>query len=134
LINSALKAPHISHPDDLVRSRKTPKLIAVSKATTIGTGSDRIVVYPIRSATGQMMMTWLPEFHILYTAEMAQPLGPNHTFLFPQSLWELMESVKSYQLPVQKIIGMHMSPTPWSVLVKSVEAAVTGQPPPPTNQ
>jgi hypothetical protein len=133
LINSALKAPHISHPDDLVRSPKAPKLIAVSKATTIGTGTDRIVVYPIRSATGQMMMSWLPEAHILYTAEMAQPLGPNHTFLFPQSLWELMEAVNSCQLPVQKIIGMHMSPTPWSVLVKSVEAAVAGQPSP-TNQ
>jgi hypothetical protein len=134
LIRSALTAPHISHPDDLVRSHKTLKLITVSKATTIGKGADQIVVYPIRSATGQMMMTWMPKSHILYTAEMAQPLGPNHTFHFPQSLWELVEGVKNYQLPVQKIIGMHMSPTPWSVLVKSVETAVAGQSPPPINQ
>jgi hypothetical protein len=130
LIDSALKAPHISHPDDLARFRRAGKLIAVSKPTTVGTGASRIVLYPIRSATGQMMMTWLPDSHILYTAEMAQPLGPNHTFLFPQSLWELMESVNSYRLPVQKIIGMHMSPTPWSALVKTVDAAVVGQSPP----
>ncbi len=65
---------------------------------------------------------------------MAQPLGPNHTFLFPQSLWELMESVKSNQLPVEKIIGMHMSPTKWSLLVKTVDAAVAGQPAPSLNE
>ncbi len=86
-----------------------------------------IVLYPVRSATGQRMMTWFPDSHLLYTAEMAQPLGPNHTFLFPQSLWELTESVKSYQLPVQKIIGMHMSPTPWSALLKTIDAAIAGQ-------
>jgi hypothetical protein len=130
LIRSALQAPHLTYPDELARSGRTPKLLPVSKPTTIGSGPNKIVLYPVRSATGQMMMTWFPESHLLYTAEMAQPLGPNHTFLFPQSLWELMESVKSNQLPVGKIIGMHMSPTQWSLLVKTVDAALAGEPPP----
>ena len=65
-----------------------------------------------------------------YTAEMAQPLGPNNTFLYPQSLWEVMESAKSCELPVEKIIGMHMSPTDWLLLVKTVDQAIAGQPAP----
>jgi hypothetical protein len=130
LIQAVLKAPHISHPDDLARSGAIPKLVAVSMPTTIGEGTNKLVLYPIRSSTGQMMMTWLPDAHILDTAEMAQPLGPNNTFLYPQSLWELMESAKRYQLPVEKIIGMHMSPTDWALLLKTVDEAIAGQPAP----
>jgi hypothetical protein len=35
-----------------------------------------------------------------------------------------MESAKIYQLPVEKIIGMHMSPTDWPLLVKTVDRAI----------
>jgi hypothetical protein len=130
LIRSALAAPHTSHPDNLAKLNVKLKLIPVSHPTTIGAGANSLVLYPIRNATGQMMMTWFPTSHLLYTAEMAQPLGAGHTFLFPQSLWEVQQSVQGYRLPVTSIIGMHMSPTAWSSLVASVDAAIAGDPPP----
>jgi hypothetical protein len=93
--------------------------------TPIGTGTNKLVLYPIRSSTGQMMMgasctRWR------WRNQSVQ----NNTFLYPQSLWEVMESAKSYQLPVDKIIGMHMNPTDWALLVKTVDKAIAGQPAP----
>lgn len=95
----------------------------IRDSKTVGTGENKIVVYPIRAATAQMLMTWLPESKLLHTAEMAQPLGPNGSFLFPESLLELQRAVAANGLRVENVIGMHMSPTPWSKVEEAIRAA-----------
>lgn len=130
LIESALQAPHRTDPDDLSRVSKPPEVIPVSEPTVIGAGDNQLILYPIRTTSGQMMMVSLPARGILYTAEMVQPFGPNHALLYPQSLLELKENVDAYHVPVTSIIGMHMSSTPWSELLQSIQAAIAGKPQP----
>jgi hypothetical protein len=113
-IRKLLDSPHLTSPDSLQKSKRKPRVVGVDQPYLLGEGGSRLVVYPIRFATAQMLMVWSPANKLLHTAEMAQPLGPNNSFLFPESLLELRRSVQAYNLPVETIIGMHMSPTPWS--------------------
>lgn len=125
-INKLLASPHTIAPDALQRSKRKPQAIGVEKPYFLGTGSNRLVLYPIRTATAQMLMVWVPGYKLLHTAEMAQPLGPNGSFLFPESLLELKRSVEANQLQVETIIGMHMSPTAW-LKINEALSAVGGQ-------
>jgi hypothetical protein len=123
LIQRLLKSPHTLAPDSLEKAQAVPVVFGVSSARTIGTGKNQIVLYPIRTATAQMMMAWFPEHKMLDTAEMAQPLGPNGTFLYPESLLELRRSVQTNHLQVDTVIGMHMSQTPWSKILEALASA-----------
>jgi hypothetical protein len=123
LITRLLESPHTLNPDSLALSHRKGNLISVSQSLAIGSGTNRIVLYPIRTATAQMMMAYLPADEILYSSEMAQPLGPGGSFIFPQSLWELMRAVETQHLIVKTVIGMHMSPTPWQKVTAAVSTA-----------
>jgi hypothetical protein len=59
---------------------------------------------------------------------MVQPLGPNGALILPEALLELKHSVRAAGIPTDglRMIGMHMSPTPWSTLEKALrDAGVT---------
>ncbi|HEY1891849.1 MAG TPA: hypothetical protein VGG63_15695 [Steroidobacteraceae bacterium] len=117
-------APHLMHPDSLQRHPRMPDLRAVSGKLVLGTGVDRVELYPIRtSTTSQMLMVYFPRYALLYSSDMAQPLGENGAFIAPQYLWDLMRAVNHDHLQVKTLIGMHMSPTPWSKLTQAVVAA-----------
>jgi hypothetical protein len=91
----------------------------------IGKGTHAIVLLPIRYGEQPMLMTWIGDAHLLHTAEMVQPLGPHGSLLFPESLLELKHSVHESGISTQslRIIGMHMSPTPWSTVEETLHAA-----------
>ena len=123
LIRRLLTSPHALAPDSLEKSQKKPDIIGVGNSRSIGGGENRLILYPIRTATAQMMMTWFPEKKILHTAEMAQPLGPNESFLFPESLLELKRAVDAKGLRVDAVIGMHMNLTSWSKVIEALDSA-----------
>lgn len=122
-ITRLIESPHAHHPDALARSPRKARLVAVTQRLAIGTGANRLVLYPIRSATAQMMMVFLPGHEILYSSEMAQPLGPGGSFIFPQGLWELERAVETEKLTVKTVIGVHMSPTPWHNVTEAISDA-----------
>lgn len=116
-IQAVITAPHRIDPDHLQRSPQPPRLVSVSGKTVIGSGQNRLELYPIRtSTTSSMLMVYMPSHQLLYSSDMAQPLGPDGTFIFPQYLWDLRRAVTENGLSVTTLIGMHMSPTPWSKL------------------
>ncbi len=122
-VHRLLSAPHTIVPDDLAKSGRQPDIRIVSDRTVIGSGHNQLVVLPIRRASGNMLMTYIPDAKLAHTAEMAQPLGPNGSFLFPESLLELKEAIRDAHITVSTIIGMHMSPTPWSKVEDTLRAA-----------
>jgi hypothetical protein len=123
LIRAILASPHTIVPDDLARTPREPIIRAVSGRTTIGSGPNTLVLFPIRRATGNMMMTYVSDAHLLDTAEMVQPLGPNGSLLFPESLLELKEAIRDAGIRADSMIGTHMSPTPLSALDEALRAA-----------
>ena len=59
---------------------------------------------PISLAVEPMVMTYIPDAHLLHTGEMIQPLGPNGSLLYPESLLEVRDSVLSARLQVDRLI------------------------------
>jgi len=112
-------------PDRLALHPTKPVLRRVSDRTEIGKGRNRIILMPISLATEPMLMTYIPDAGILHTGEMIQPLGPGGSFLHPESLLEIWDSVAAEHLKVDRLIGMHMSPRPWGDLQAAIAKAGT---------
>lgn len=130
LLSQLASAPHLMHPDALQRNPRTLDLRAVSGKQVLGSGNDRVELYPIRaSTTSQMLMVYFPRCALLYSSDLAQPLGRNGAFLAPQYLWDLKRAVDDAHLHVETLIGMHMSPTPWSKLIETLAEATAPQAP-----
>lgn len=124
LLSRVASAPHLTHPDSLQRSPRRLDLRAVSGRLLIGTGTDHVELYSIRSSTtSQMLMVYFPRCALLYSSDMAQPLGKDGAFIAPQYLWDLKRAVDDNHLHVDTLIGMHMSPTPWARLIEALRMA-----------
>lgn len=117
-----LTAPHTLFPDDLARHPKEAVLRIVANRTVIGSGPNSIVLMPIWRATQPMIMTYVPGAKLLHVGEMIQPFGPNGSFLYPQALVELRDSVREAGITVDRVIGMHLSPEPWSRLNEALRS------------
>jgi hypothetical protein len=111
-----------SNPDALDRGpRKKPIFKIVSGKTIVGSGPNRLELYPIRTETGErMIMVYFPEHALLYGSDLLQPSGPA-SFFMPEYLSELAEAVRREKLIVNKVIAMHLRIRPWA----DIEAAVT---------
>jgi hypothetical protein len=127
VIERILAAPHTLVPDDLAaKPAAKSAVIPVTGRVVIGKGPNSIEIYPVTQATQPMLMSYLRDSRLLHTAEMVQPLGPSGSILFPESLIELIHSVRADGLIVDRMIGMHMSPTPWSALEDTLKSAKAG--------
>jgi glyoxylase-like metal-dependent hydrolase (beta-lactamase superfamily II) len=76
-------APHRLEPDSLAKSHRAPRIIPVSSKTTIGTGDDRIELYPVNGAGDgeQMLMAYFPAHRLLYGADLVFPNRSGRGFL-----------------------------------------------------
>jgi hypothetical protein len=81
--------------------------------TTLSSSSRTTASTPARRAASTLVVS-----------EMAQPLGPNGAFLYPESLLELQRSVQAHNLQVNTVIGMHMSQTRWSNIIEALALAL----------
>lgn len=126
IVHDLLAAPHHLRPDTLARRHMRPDLRPVSAPMQIGKGRNAITLIPVRYGEQPMVMSWLADAKILHTAEMVQPLGPGGALLYPEALHEITRSVAEAAVPTAglRIIGMHMSPTPWSSVAAALEPAV----------
>ena len=122
-VERILNSPRTLAPDTLSMHPVHATIRPISERTEIGRGKNAVVVMPISLAAEPMLMTYIPDAHLLHTGEMIQPLGPNGSLLYPESLLEIRDSVLREKLQVDRLIGMHMSPTPWSVLEAAIRDA-----------
>lgn len=125
VIRQMLSRPHTLAPDALAQHPVAPIIRPVSKATVIGHGHNAIVLYPVSEGEQPMEMSWIADAHLLHTGEMVMPLGPNGALVQPESLLELKNSVEATPIATNglRMIGMHMRPTDWEVLLKAVKDA-----------
>lgn len=123
LLNRIVAAPHHERPDALTRGPKAAKFVSVSAKTVIGTGPNRLEIYPIHGDTSErQMMVYFPELRLLYGSDPFQKNGDQApgtgggTYTYPQTVSELRDAVAREHLPVERFFMMHIGPTSWSEL------------------
>ena len=86
----------------------------------MGSGANRLELYPVRGETGErMMLAFLPGTGLLWASDLYQAGrdGP------PEYVWEILEAARREKLDVKTVVAMHSDPTPWAKLNEIVEAA-----------
>jgi glyoxylase-like metal-dependent hydrolase (beta-lactamase superfamily II) len=120
ILTRHIKAPYKITPDSLAKSPKPPIFHWVSQKTVLGSGPNRLVVYPMRNASGErMLMVYFPEHKLLYTSDLLQP-GQEGPFFFMEYVREAADAAQRENLAVDRFFGMHMPLTPWSTVVKAL--------------
>jgi hypothetical protein len=113
-----LAAPHMSHPDALAMSRRPPHIVSVTKPLALGSGANRIVIYPYRTVTAErQMMVYFPDHHLLYTSDLFSQADNDDDWFTPQYLHEAIGAIARYGLQPQTVFGMHYTETPYQKLV-----------------
>jgi hypothetical protein len=124
ILERLLFAPHRLVPDLLARSPRKPDFRIVTHKTVVGTGANRLELYPVRTETGErMLMVYLPDRQLLYGSDLVQGPLPDGLFFMPQYLSELMDAVRREKLTVSTIFAMHAGPTPWTKITAEVSNA-----------
>lgn len=123
LIERFLQAPRTRYPDSLARTVRHAEIRPVSSKTVIGTGPNRIEIYPIHGETSErQMMVYFPEHKLLYGSDPFQQLEDGKLF-YPQTVFELQSAVEREHLTVERFFMMHIGPTPWSRVLETVANA-----------
>jgi len=121
VVTERAKAPHTFAPDSLARAPRAPVIRAVSTRMALGSGENRIELIPFHTEQlDRMMMVYLPERHLVYTAEGVQLYPSGLTF--PQTAFEVVGAVKREGLAPDTFIGMHVAATPWARLVSVLDS------------
>jgi hypothetical protein len=123
LLDREMRAPHTIDPDTLAKSRMTPRWRLVSSRMEIGTGENRIVLYPLRGAsTERQYMVYFPERRLLYASDTVV-LNSDNTLYDPELAKEVEDAVDREHLAVDTVFAMHQGPTPWSQIVALIGKA-----------
>jgi hypothetical protein len=122
ILERLFAARRTTNPDALARAPKRPKLEIVSSKTAIGSGPNRIELYPIRGEGAErMLMVYFPERKLLYGADLLQPM-PDGTFFNVQYVAELAEAARRERLAVERTFAMHAEPIAWPKITAAVAA------------
>lgn len=127
LVRRLLDAPHATRPDAWEQRRRDDSRAAadirpVAGKTAIGTGPNRIELYPLRGeGSERMVMAYFPGRKLLYASDLVQPQGDE--FFNPVYLTELVAAVAREKLAVDTVFAMHAGPTPWTKVVAAAAKA-----------
>jgi len=122
LLDHLIQAPHTMDPDELDQSspRRTPAWRIVSTKTEIGSGPNRIELYPLRgAATERQYMVYFPGQHLLYASD-TLVINDDNTLYDPELMNEVVQAVKRESLKVDSVFAMHQGPTPWDQVLTLV--------------
>ncbi len=126
VVERLLAAPHAARPDALQRQPRAAVLQEVSEAATLGSGANRIVLVPLRTATGErQMLAWLPGVALMYTSDLVQPMGGGGWFA-PEMLLELQQRFDSAGFRPAGCFGMHYGVTPWADMQEALARHLEG--------
>lgn len=123
LLDRMLAAPHTIHPDALQRTHVRPNWRLVSAKTEIGSGDNRVVLYPLRGAsTERQYMVYFPKHHLLYASD-TLVLNPDGSLYDPELMREVKLAVDDNHLDVATVFAMHQSPVGWSTVTEHLAEA-----------
>lgn len=116
LLDRLIQAPHSIDPDSLEKSRtrKPPMWRIVSAREEIGSGPNRMELYPLRGAsTERQYIVYFPEHHLLYASD-TLVINDDNTLYDPELMSEVAMAVNRESLKVDSVFAMHQGPTAWS--------------------
>lgn len=122
LLDRMMSAPHTIEPDALQKS-KTPTVRwkIVAKKQEIGSGANRMEIYPLRGAsTERQYMVYFPEHHLLYASD-TLALNDDGTLYDPELIYEVAQAVKRENLIVDTVFAMHQGPMSWEKVMGLIE-------------
>ncbi|HEU5400098.1 MAG TPA: MBL fold metallo-hydrolase [Terriglobales bacterium] len=129
ILTRFINAPFKQSPDTLAKSPKLAKFHWISEKTIIGSGPNRLELYPMRNASGErMMMVYFPQHKLLYTSDLLQS-GQNGPFFMMEYVREAADAARRENLSVDRFFGMHMPMSPWTNVEKALAATESGAPP-----
>jgi hypothetical protein len=122
ILRRVIDSSRTTKPDTLSRNSGTPAFRLVSGKTVLGTGANRLELYPLRGETSErQMMVYFPEHRLLYGSDAFQK--DQTTYYIPQTVGELIDAVKREHLSVDRFFMMHVEPTAWGDLGQVLEKA-----------
>jgi hypothetical protein len=122
LLDRMVAAPHKLDPDDLEHSggAKRPDWQIVSAKVQLGTGPNRIELYPLRGAsTERQYMAYFPEHRLLYASD-TLALNDDNSLYDPELMNEVAQAVKRENLQVDTVFSMHQGPMAWKQVVEMI--------------
>jgi len=123
IVERLLPARHSRHPDSLEKKPEQERLVPVARQTIVGSGTNRIELYPLRGETSErQMIAYFPGLKMLYGSDAFQRDQEGKYFL-PQTVSEVADAVAREHLEVEKFWMMHMGLTSWSEVVEELDRA-----------
>ena len=123
LLDKMMSASHTVDPDSLQNSKpvKSPRWRIVSEKELLGSGENRMELYPLRGAsTERQYMAYFPNSHLLYASD-TLAMNDDGSLYDPQLMHEVMQAVQRANLQVDTVFAMHQGPMPWNQVVALVE-------------
>jgi hypothetical protein len=117
IVRRTLGTSYSQRPDRLQQTPLKADLRLVAGRTVLGSGPNRIELYPIRGAAAErQMMAWLPGHRLLYGSDPFQKDADGYNN--PQAVSELLQAAERERLDVDRFFMMHMPAAPFSDLRK----------------
>ena len=127
ILKRIVAAQHTLRPDDLQTTPEPAHWVSVSSRREVGSGINRVVLYPLRGAsTGRQYMVFFPARKLLYASDTLVLEGPQKLY-DPELMREVLQAVKRNHLQVKTVYAMHQAPVRWHRVV-CLLAAATGDP------
>jgi len=123
LLDKMMSAPHSLEPDALQNSKRANALPwrIVAKKQELGSGPNRMELYPLRGAsTERQYMVYFPEHRLLYASD-TLALNDDGTLYDPELMYEVAQAVKRENLNVDTVFAMHQGPMPWAKVTALID-------------
>lgn len=124
LLEREIAAPHTIHPDLLAKQPRAPNWNIVSGKVVVGSGANRVELYPLRGAsTERQYMVYFPEHGLLYASD-TLALNADGSLYDPELMREVEAAVNREHLPVRNVFAMHQGLMEWQKVEALVAAAL----------
>jgi hypothetical protein len=113
-----ITAPYRSNQDALTRQPRKVLVKVVAGKTVVGTGNERLEIYPVRGEVAErMMVVYSPGTQTLYASDIVQKY--QGTFFNLEALSEVTGLVQREKLDVKTVFAMHTGAIPYAEIVEA---------------
>ncbi len=110
-LTALLKTPHTLAPDALARTPRAPRFVPVDAKLMVGTGANRVELYPVRGAYAERMtMVYFPAHKLLYGADLVFAARPPGSGYARTAAIDLLRAVAREGLAVDSLFCVQPSP------------------------
>lgn len=123
LLERMMQAPHSLDPDELEKQHTAPMWKIVPGKQVLGTGPNRLELYPLRGAsTERQYMVYIPEQQLLYASD-TLVISEDGKLYDPELMSEVAQAVAREHLNVSRVFAMHQAITPWADVLALIQKA-----------